>query len=332
MAQVISFDNRCILVTGATGFVGRVLCTKLIDLGYHVRCATRDARPSLPHAQCRAVVTGELGIHDDWSEALEGVSVIFHLAARTHVLRETASDAYAEYRRINVTGTRSLAEAAVRAKAHRVVFLSSIKVNGEHTLGQAFTEDTAPRPEDAYGRSKHEAEIALREVTEGTNVEATILRSPLVYGPGVKGNFLHLLHWTARRMPLPLASINNRRSLIYVENLADALIAAAFAPAAAGKTYLVSDGHDVSSPGLIRSMADSLGGVPRVFPCPPALLNMTATALGKQEQMRRLTGSLQVDSSRIRRELGWSPPFSLAQGLVRTAQWYHSQSPLKSNT
>lgn len=332
MAQVNPREHPCVLVTGATGFVGRVLCARLIELGYPVRCATRTPQPTFPDARCSVVVTGELGPDTDWSNALEGISVVFHLAARTHVLRETAIDAHAEYHRINVAGTRTLAEAAVRAKVYRIVFLSSIKVTGERTQYRLFSEDDVPQPEDAYGISKREAETVLDDVVRGTNTETSILRPPLVYGPGVKGNFLRLLRWTARGVPLPLASIHNQRSLIYVENLVDALITSAFAPAAAGKTYLLSDGEDVSTPGLIRSMAQALSIPARLFPFPPALLASGASLLGKRAEIQRLTGSLQIDSSRIRRELSWSPRFSLAQGLARTAQWYHSQFPLKSNT
>lgn len=259
--------------------------------------------------------------------------MVFHLAARTHVLRETANDAYAEYRRINVAGTRTLAEAAVRAKVRRIVFLSSIKVNGERTTRyHPFSEDDAPQPEDAYGVSKYEAEISLREVSSHANLETTILRPPLVYGPGVKGNFLRLLRWTARGMPLPFASIENQRSLIYVENLVDALIATGFAPTAAHKTYLISDGQDISSPGLICAIGNALGTSARLFSCPPTLLRYAALALGKREEMRRLTDTLLVNSSKIHRELNWVPPFNLTTGLARTAQWYHMQFPLKSNT
>jgi nucleoside-diphosphate-sugar epimerase len=260
------------------------------------------------------------------------VSVVFHLAARTHVLRETARDAFAEYRRINVEGTRSLAQAAAHAGVRRMVFLSSIKVNGERTMDLPFDESAKPQPEDAYGVSKWEAEQALIRVTSEEGPESVILRPPLVYGPGVKGNFLRLMHWTARGVPLPLASVDNRRSMIAVDNLADALVTAGTSPAAAGKTYLVSDGVDVSTPGLIRAIADALRVRPRLFPCPPSLLLMGATALGKREEIRRLTGSLQIDSSKIRRDLAWMPHLQSADGLLRTAQWYHSQFPAKSTT
>ncbi len=324
------------LVTGATGFVGRLLCARLAELGYAVRRTTRYPLREPSPLGSEFVATGDLGPDTDWSQALQGVSIVFHLAARTHVLRETAYDAYAEYRRVNVEGTRTLAKAAVRAGVRRIVFLSSIKVTGERTdaltEGQPFSEDTPPRPEDAFGVSKWEGEQALCAISHNTNLETVILRPPLVYGPGVKGNFLRLMRWTARGVPLPLASIVNRRSLIYVGNLVDAIIAAGSSPAAAHKTYLVSDGEDVSTPKLIQSIATALHVKPRLFPCPSTLLMAGGVALGKREEMRRLTGSLQIDSSKIRAELSWHPRFSLAQGLDQTAHWYHSQFPVKSKT
>ena len=203
-------------MTGATGFVGRALCARLSELGYTVRGATRHPSSAQRPVPFDTVSAGELGPDTDWSQALSGISVVFHLAALTHVLHETSGDALAEYRRINVEGTRTLAHAAVRAGVRRLVFLSSVKVNGERTDGVPFDESALPQPEDAYGVSKWEAEQALCQVTRDTDLETVILRSPLVYGPGVKGNFLRLMHWAMRGVPLPLASIDNRRSLIFV--------------------------------------------------------------------------------------------------------------------
>lgn len=321
-----------VLVTGATGFVGRVLSNRLSELGYAVRCTTRNRLPNPQKERYDAITVGDMHGGTDWSTALSGVSIVFHLAARTHVLRETTRDAFATYRRTNVEATRCLAQAAVRAGVRRLVFLSSIKVNGERTLDRPFDEATTPQPEDAYGISKWEAEQALWHVTRDQGMDSVILRSPLVYGPGVKGNFLRLMHWTARGVPLPLASVDNRRSMISVGNLADALVALGTTPAAAGKTYLVSDGVDVSTPGLIRSLAAVLMVRPRLLPCPLPLLLMGATTLGKREELRRLTGSLQIDSSKIRRELAWAPRWTPAESLAQTAQWYHSQFPVKSTT
>ena len=322
MAAIEAPSTVRVLATGATGFVGHALCARLAELGYTVRRATRNPPPTAEQAVFDTVVTGEFGTGTDWSHALDAVSLVFHLAARTHVLHETARDAYAEYRRINVEGTRSLAQAAVRAGVRRMVFLSSIKVTGERTDSQPYTENTPPQPEDAYGVSKWEAEQALCAVARDTGLETVILRPPLVYGPGVKGNFLRLMRWVDRGVPVPFASIGNRRSLIYVDNLVDALITAGTSPHAANKTYLVSDSEDVSTPVLFQSIATAMHKQPRLLPFPPSLLRAGGAALGKREEMRRLTGSLQIDSARIRNELGWQQRFTLAEGLARTSQWY----------
>jgi len=322
-----------ILVTGASGFVGRVLCTALSEQGFRVRRAFRSAVASEHHAaDSENSVIGNIGPDTDWTQALSGVSVVVHLSARTHVMRESAADPLAEYRRENVAATAALAQAAVHAGVRRLVFVSSIKVNGEHTFAQPYTEADVARPEDAYGITKWEAEQSLAAIARNTGLEAVILRPPLVYGPGVKGNFLRLMRWVEKGLPLPLASIDNRRSLIYVGNLADAIIACIEAPAAVGKTYLLSDGQDVSTAELIRSIADAMHVSPRLFRCPLPLLKLGASALGKHAEFQRLTGSLRIDSSKIQRELGWKPRYSLEQGLSDTAQWYYSQFHGNSST
>ena len=299
------------------GFVGRELCHALAVSGRGLRRSVRVPYPDLPGP----VAVGDIGPDTDWRAALEGVHCVAHLVSRTHVLRETAPDPLAEYRRTNVEGSLRLAQQAVLAGVRRLVFVSSIKVNGEWNT-KPFTEDDAPRPEDAYGVSKREAEQALARVAAGTGLELVVLRPPLVYGPRVTGNFLRLMDLVARRMPLPLSSIDNRRSLIYVGNLVDAIVKAIDAPQAAGRTYLVADGEDVSTPGLVRALAQALGVRPRLLPCPSALMRLGAALTGREGEVSRLTGSLQVDSARIRRELQWRPPFTLTQGLAQTAQWY----------
>ncbi len=311
-----------VLVTGANGFIGRTLCDVLAASGRRVRKAMRIPVPRLPDA----VAVGDIGADTDWRTALEGVSGVVHLAARTHVLRETATDPLAEYRKINVSGTERLARSAAAGGVRRLVFVSSVKVNGERTGERPYSEDDTPRPEDAYGVSKLEAEQALSRIAAETGLELVVLRPPLVYGPDVKGNFLRLMHLVARGAPLPFGAIDNRRSFIYTDNLADAIVKTLSAPRAAGRTYLVSDGEDVSTPDLVRGLALALGVKPRLLSLPLAALGFAATLAGKRGEFARLAGSLQVDSSRLRRELGWQPPFTLAQGLELTAKWYAGRS------
>ena len=306
------------LVTGANGFIGSALCAALQAAGNRVRRAVRGTQPGASDA----FPVGEIGPGTDWAAALAGMQCVVHLAARTHVLPETADDSLAEYHRINVEGTRRLAQQAAQEGVRRLVFLSSIKVNGESTTERPFTEDDPPHPEDAYGISKWEAEQALHRMSEETRLEMVILRPPLVYGPGIKGNFLRLLRYVARGVPLPLGVIRNQRSLVYVGNLAGAIIKALDAPQAAGRTYLVSDGEDVSTPDLVRGLALALGVTARLPALPLAALGFGATLAGKRAEFARLSGSLQVDSSRIRRELDWQPRYSLTQGLTETARWY----------
>ena len=315
-------NTRPILISGATGFVGQALVAALraqqCSVGRALRQAIADDEPG-------DVVVGDIGPDTDWLAALRDADCVVHLAARTHVLDERSADALEAYRRINVLGTIRLAQLAAAAGVRRLVFLSSVKVNGDATTSRAYTENDAPMPQDAYGITKREAEDALRRIGSETRMEVVILRPPLVYGPGVKGNFLRLLRLIERGLPLPLASVDNRRSLIYVENLVNAIIACVNTPAAAGKTYLVSDGEDVSTPALIGKLATAMGRSPRLLPCPVALLNLGAAMVGKRAAAARLTGSLRVDSSRIRAELGWVPRYSLDQGLNATAQWYHQR-------
>jgi nucleoside-diphosphate-sugar epimerase len=315
------------LTTGATGFIGSALCRALVQRGYRVRAAVRDADRAARSGDSSLewIGIGDIGPATDWQSACADVECVVHLAARAHVLNETGGDALSEYRRVNVEGTRRLARAAGRAGVGRFVFVSSIKVNGESTPERPFTENDPPRPGDAYGISKWEAEQVLSEIAAEFRMPTVILRPPLVYGPGVKGNLLELMKAVARGTPLPLASIRNRRSLLFVGNLVDAIIAAIESPAASGKTYLVGD-EEVSTPDLVRALAAALRVPARLFPCPPALLKGAAFVLGKSAAAERLVGSLQIDSSRIRHELGWLPRTSFADGLAQMARWYHAQS------
>jgi len=309
------------LVTGANGFVGKPLCDELLHQGHAVRAAIRSTA-QLPDGVELAVV-GDIDGDTDWTEALRGVEVVIHLAARVHVMKDNAADPLAEFLRVNLHGTENLARQAARAGVKRFVYVSSIKVNGEETTGgQCYTEQDAPSPKDAYGVSKWQAEQALQQISKETKLEIVIVRPPLVYGPGAKGNFISLLAAVDKGIPLPLSGANNARSLVYVGNLVDALIACATHPAAAGQTYLVRDGEDISTAQLVKRIAVALGRNSRSYYFPPLLLRGVAAVLGRSAQIDRLFGSLCLNDAKLRRELGWSPPHALEQGLRATADWY----------
>ncbi|GAB1234036.1 UDP-glucose 4-epimerase family protein [Ferrigenium sp. UT5] len=306
-----------VLVTGANGFVGAALVEKMRERGLASRCAVRAAAQI--DGCSESVEVGGINARTDWRTVLQGIDVVIHLAARVHVMEESAADPLAAFREVNVAGTENLARQAAAAGVKRLVYVSSIKVNGEETAeGHAFREDDVPLPQDPYGISKWEAEQALHRIATETGLEVVIVRPPLVYGPGVKGNFAQMLKVVQRGIPLPLASVHNQRSLVYLGNLVDALLLCATHPAAAGQTYLVSDGEDVSTPELLRRLGKAMGRPARVFLCPPALLKLAGRLTGKSDQVERLLGSLQVDSGKIRRELGWVPPCDLARGLQET--------------
>jgi nucleoside-diphosphate-sugar epimerase len=306
------------LVTGANGFVGQSLCIELMRRGLPVRGAMRS-RCELPSG-VEATIVGAIDGKTSWADALRDVEVVIHLAARVHVMHDESNDPLEEFRKVNVAGTEHLARSAAASRVKRLVYVSSIKVNGEATgEGQKLSESDVPDPHDPYGISKWEAEQALHRVSLETGLEVVIVRPPLVYGAGVKGNFAQMIKVLARGIPLPLASVHNRRSLLYVGNLVDALILCATHPAAVGQTYLVSDGQGVSTTDLLRQLGAVMGCPARLFFCPAMLLKMAGRLSGKSDQVERLLGSLQVDSSKIRRELGWTPPYTLQQGLRFTA-------------
>jgi nucleoside-diphosphate-sugar epimerase len=292
----------------------------LAERGIPVRRAIRE--PGAAASDVDDVVVGEIDADTDWSAALRGVDVVIHLAARTHVMRDTVPDPLAEYRRINVLATQALANAAGDAGVRRFIFLSSIKVNGEKTGERPFTERDVPRPEDDYGVSKWETEQAMQQIAAAFRMEVVILRAPLLYGPGVKGNFLKLIRAIDRELAFPLGSIRNRRSLLYVGNLIEAIILCLDQPAAAGKTYLLADDEDVSTPDLVRAIAVALGKSARLVSISPVVLKIAGVIFNRSAAMSRLLGSLQIDSSRIRDELGWRPRYGMAEGLREMAEWY----------
>lgn len=312
-----------ILVTGASGFVGSAVLHRLDGAGQAVRGAYRHGVPSLP-ASAQGVSVGDLGAAQDWRAALDGVDAVVHTAARVHVMQDAATDALAEYRRVNVEGTLNLARQAAAAGVRRFVFLSSVKVNGEATVArEQFHADDAPAPQDAYGMSKWEAEQGLREIAAQTGMAVVIIRPPLVYGPGVRANFAAMMRWLFRGMPLPLGAVTrNRRSLVALDNLVDLIVTCLSHPAAANQTFLVSDGEDLSTADLLKRMGLALGRPARLFPVPSVLLWAGATVLGRQGVCQRLCGSLQVDITKTRQVLGWSPPVNVDEGLRSTAEGF----------
>ncbi len=290
-----------LLVTGANGFVGQALCKLAQARGADLHTATRTPHAELPG---RNFTTGDMSSSTNWQAALASRKVVVHLAARVHVMQEQAVNPLAEFRNANVATTLHLARAAASAGVSRFIYLSSIKVNGEATLpGHPFRESDTPAPQDAYAVSKWEAEQGLTAIARETGMEVVILRPPLMYGPGVKGNFERLARIAS--LPLPLASINNRRDLLHVDNMADAILLCARHPAAANQTFLVCDGKAVSTPELIRHLAEQNGQHSRLWPFPPMLLQLAARLIGKQAVMDRLAGSLELDCSKIRQMLGW---------------------------
>jgi nucleoside-diphosphate-sugar epimerase len=304
------------LVTGAGGFVGKSLCAALSMRGSMVRAAVRSMHNR--GEDLDSVVVGAINADADWSEAFQGVATVVHLAARVHIMDDVAEDPLAAFRAVNVEGTLNLARQAAAAGLQRFVFISSVKVNGEHTEpGQAFTESDAPNPQDAYGQSKLEAEQGLRQIAAETGMDAVIIRPPLVYGPGVKANFAALMRAVQRGWPLPLGAIHNQRSLVTLDNLVDFIITCVTHAKAANQTFLVSDGQDLSTTELVRGMARAAGVRARLVPVPVWALQAGAKLLGKGDAVQRLCGNLQVDISKARELLGWVPPVSVEDGLRR---------------
>lgn len=311
--------NEHVLITGATGFIGRALLQRMLAENFYIpRAAVRTGSAAFPEAVEVARVEG-LAPDADWQAALGGVTKVVHTAARVHVMQDRSSDPLLEYRRVNVEGTLNLAQQAAEAGVRRFVYLSSIKVNGEESQSaRPFRPEDVPAPEDPYGVTKWEAEQGLEKLSDKTGMEVVIIRPPLVYGPGVKGNFARIMGWVARGVPLPLADVQgNRRSLVALDNLVDLIITCIEHDAAANQVFLVSDGEDLSTAELLRRLARAMGQSARLFPVPQGLFELGLKILGKADLGRRLCGSLQVDISKTRELLGWLPPISVDEGLRR---------------
>jgi nucleoside-diphosphate-sugar epimerase len=314
-----------ICVTGATGFIGSKLSLKLSQLSYDVLAPVRNlSSSSLSLNQNLQYIKVEKEDSNlNYSKILKQVDTVIHCAARTHVVREVEKNPQIAYQKINVEETLNLATQAASFGVKRFIFLSSIKVNGEKTLrSESFKHNDIAMPEDAYGVSKLKAEKVLRELSDRTGLEIVIIRAPLVYGEGVKGNFLRLLNLTNKKIPLPFARINNIRSLVGLDNLIDLIICCIDHPKAAGQIFLISDNESISTPELIKRIGAAMGKSTRLFPVPLSIFKLLGRLMGKSYEVDKLLGSLMVDTSHTRQILGWKPILSLDDGLNKTVQWY----------
>jgi len=310
----------CIAVTGANGFVGRKVCQALIECGHIVHAVTRHPYQGEDSSAYKNFIVDEIGGKTRWVDILKGVDCVIHLAARVHVMSDSSSDPLLEYREINTRGTMNLARQALAAGVKRLVYISSIKVNGESTaINIPFTAQDKCSPNDPYAISKFEAERQLFELSRSSDIDIVVIRPPLVYGPGVKANFLSMMRWVNKGVPLPLGLVKNKRSLVALDNLVDLLILCMEHPAAANEVFLVSDGEDLSLVQLLKLMAVALDKPSRLIPIPTWLIRISATLLGQKNISRRLLDSLQVDISKTRNVLNWKPPVSTAEALKATA-------------
>ena len=312
--------NMSIFLTGSSGFIGSALSKKLLSDNFIVYTKMHSNRFS----DCVINLTSDSEPEQakPLSDALKNCQVFFHLAARAHILKETESDPLSVFRQANVNETLRFAQIAADAGVKRFVFLSSIGVNGLYSSDKPFTESDTTNPHNPYTTSKFEAEELLRKLEQKSNMEVVIIRSPIVYGPKLKANFLNLFKIVDMGLPLPFGSIQNRRSIIYVGNLVDALIRCATHPAAAGQTFIVSDNEVVSTPQLVRAIGRAIRRPSLIFPLPLPIMQVCAGLVGKSSVIDRLTQSLEVNSSKMRRELGWEPPYTMQQGLEATAEWF----------
>ena len=320
-----------VLVTGSTGFVGRHLCKSLVSGGFTVTGTTRSLASGCTPVIYDVRETGDIGAPMDWALVLRDVDYVVHLAARAHVMSETAQDPLTEFRRVNCRGSEQLAESAVAAGVKRFIYVSTIKVLGEKTEGRPFQHTDRAAPSDPYAISKLEAEEALHHIGEDKGLELVILRPPLIYGPGVGGNYLRILNLVSRGIPIPLGSLRNTRSMLAVSNLCDVIQICLEHPDAAGRTFLVSDGADTSTPGLFRLIGNLMGKPVRMLPVPEYLLRLGGKIFRRSNEVRRLCDSVQVDIEQTKKVLDWSPRTSLKDGTRDTVNWYLSEERRESD-
>lgn len=307
-----------ILVTGANGFIGKAVCKALHDSGFNLRVAVRN-RDGIAYTDYEIVEIGDIGPETNWQEALTDVDTVVHLAARVHIMNDQSNSSIDAFSGVNVLGTERLAWMSARRGVKRFIFISSVKVNGEGSQSP-YAERDIPAPQDAYGISKREAENVLARIAAETGLQVVVLRLPLVYGPGVRANFKNLIKIAGVGLPLPLKGINNRRSFLYLGNLVNAITACITHPKAAGETFMVSDGQDVSTPDLIKMIACAMNKRVNLFSLHPGILKALCKIIGKSEYLDKITGTLLVDSSKIRNLLGWKPPFTIEEGIKRTVE------------
>jgi len=311
-----------IFITGATGFVGQSLIKNLLNDNHKLRVSSRRKSVHIPSG-VELFLTDDITDTTDWNQVLQGVDVVIHTVARVHVMDDSVVDPLSEFRKVNVDSTLNLARQAIIAKVKRFIFISSIKVNGEMTLkSQPFTADDEYIPTDPYGLSKYEAEQGLLALAESSDMEIVIIRPPLVYGPGVKANFSSMMKWIKKGIPLPFATLNNKRSLIAVDNLVNFITLCIKHPKAANEVFLVSDGEDVSISVLLRKIAKAFDQRLRLFAIPVSWMISALTLIGKGDVSTRLCSSLQIDSSKARDLLGWSPVITMDEQLQKTADAY----------
>ena len=313
-----------VMVTGGTGLVGQSLIGELVALSYNVTALVRNPTATLDENVKRVIVSDYMNNNQALSDLgiFQNIDVIVHLAARVHIMNDSNSDPLIEFRKINTQATLNLAKQAAEAGVKRFVFISSVKVNGELTLEQPFSSEDKYIPTDPYGRSKYEAEQGLLALAKETGMEMVIIRPPLVYGPGVKANFLSMMKWVDKGIPLPLGAIDNKRSFIALDNLVHFIIHCIDHPKAANEIFLISDGEDVSTTELLQKVANAFGKKSALIPISVGLMTLTAKLLGKGDIASRLFSSLQLDSSKARELLQWQPVITMDEQLKKTAEHY----------
>ncbi|MFO2938431.1 NAD-dependent epimerase/dehydratase family protein [Legionella pneumophila serogroup 1] len=312
-----------ILITGATGFIGRSLVPALLSEGHDVRCAVLQLDSTL---QAEQIVINNLEVHTDWTDALRNVEIVIHLAARVHIMKEYATSSLDEYCKINSIATKNFVEQAAQNNVKRFIFLSTIKVHGEFSQNNLpFSEDCRTQPEDPYAKSKLYAEQFIQEICQNARMEFVILRPPLVYGPYVKANFLRILQLVDKKWPLPFGSIYNKRTFIYIDYLVSAISAVVSEPSAANQVYLVADDCSWSLTQLVQTLSRKMNTKLFLIPIPVQILIFLFKLCGLKNINTRLFSSLEVSNEKIKSQLGWTPPVSSIDGLEKTVKWYQNE-------